>query len=100
MIPYVGFPIPDNMKKRLHPAVLTVLTIYNCPVYSTKLITIMKGSESKFKRFLNTEEELEAFYSEVVSTVQSDLAQQVYTAAHEVYLRECSKIVCKVGKLI
>jgi len=55
MIPYVGFPIPDNMKKRLHPAVLTVLTIYNCPVYSTKLIIIMKGSESKFKRFLNTE---------------------------------------------
>jgi len=47
-----------------------------------------------------TQEELEAFYSEVVSTVQSDLAQQVYTAAYEVYLRECSKIVCKVGKLI
>mgnify|MGYP001187784440 FL=1 len=64
------------------------------------IIIRMNGSESKFKRFLNTEEELEAFYSEVVSTVQSDLAQQVYTAAHEVYLRECSKIVCKVGKLI
>jgi len=47
-----------------------------------------------------TQEELETFYSEVVSTVQSDLAQQVYTAAYEVHLRECSKIVCKVGKLI
>jgi len=44
------------------------------------IIIRMNGSESKFKRFLNTEEELEAFYSEVVSTVQSDLAQQVYTA--------------------
>ena len=47
-----------------------------------------------------TQEELEAFYNDVVSTMQSDLAQQVYNVAHEVYLSECSKIVCKVGRLI
>ena len=47
-----------------------------------------------------TQEELEAFYNDVVNTIQSDLAQQVYTAAYEVYLSECSKIVCKVGRLI
>ena len=47
-----------------------------------------------------TQEELEAFYNDIVSTMQSDLAQQVYNVAHKVYLSECSKIVCKVGRLI
>jgi len=47
-----------------------------------------------------TQEELDAFYNNVVSATQSDLAQQVYNDAYNVYLSERSKMVCKVEKLV